>query len=446
MGILYSLCKFLSGISVLLLLSLNCPAGHDTDGLVRHFNQKAVPVETSDDIDELIRLAGNRKLVLLGESSHGTTEFYQWRAEITKRLIAEEGFSFVAVEGDWAAIYGLNEYVRGDPGTPSSARRVLRDFERWPQWMWANRDIEDLAEWMRDFNKERPYEKRVGFYGMDVYGQWDAMEELIKYVRRYMPEHSKEIEEYLQCFESYDRNEWIYARAVAESVHPSCKGGLERIVYLLNESSSSLKKADRKKYFRARQNAYVVKNAEDFYRLAVLDNTLSWNSRANHMWETVKRLYNYHGSDAKAVVWAHNTHVGDASATNMQFHNMVNIGLLSRREFGHEQVFITGFGTYTGSLNAGASWGADMEIMDIPEGVAGSYEEIFSRLDHDRFLIIFDDEDASHPILNQFRGHRAIGVVYDPSGDSGNYVPTILPRRYDAFIFIKNTGPLKPLR
>jgi erythromycin esterase len=428
------------------LLSVAAFAQTDTEELVRYFDPKIVPITNGSSLDALIDEVGLRRLVLLGEASHGTSEFYQLRAEITKRLISEKQFSFVAVEGDWASIYRLNKYVKGSPEAPSSARQVLRGFNRWPEWMWGNKDIEELAEWMREHNNNLPENKKVGFYGMDVYGQWEAMDDLLEYTSKNLPEHHKEINSNLQCFARYNRDEWAYARAVVGSGQPSCEEGLNDVVALLREVSSQLRETDKAKFLRAKQNAIVVKNAEDFFRLAIQDNVASWNSRATHMWESVKRLLDEYGKDSKAIVWAHNTHVGDADATTMRFQEMVNIGYLSRRELGRDQVFITGFGTNTGRVNAGRSWGTAMQIMPVPMGIEGSYEHIFAQLRHEQFYLVFDEEDRNHPVLSQFRGHRAIGVIYDPRQEKGNYVPTILPQRYDAFIFIQKTGPLKPVK
>ncbi|TVR72150.1 MAG: erythromycin esterase family protein [Marinilabiliales bacterium] len=427
------------------LLSGSAPDS-GADGLIEYFSRKAVPVQDAGDLDGIIELAGGRKLVLLGEASHGTSEFYSWRADITRRLIKEKGFSFVAVEGDWASIYRLNEYVKGRQGAPSSARRVLRRFDRWPEWMWGNTDIEELAEWLRQYNDQLPEEDKVGFYGMDVYGQWEAMDDLLRYSEKNLSEHHDVISQSMQCFAAYDRDEWVYARAVVGRGHRSCEDDLRNVAGLLTELAQKVDDENIDEFRRAKQNAYVVKNAEDFFRLAVTDNTSSWNSRATHMWETVKRLLSWYGEDARGVVWAHNTHVGDARATVMRYQNMVNIGMLSRQELGHDNVFINGFGTYTGRVNAGSSWGSDMQRMTVPRGMEGSYEYIFGHVDYEQFYLVFDEEDRSKPELNEFRGHRAIGVVYNPRHETGNYVPTILPERYDSFIFIRETSPLSPVR
>ncbi len=433
-------------ITISQLLFCNISPGSDTEELLEYFSQKAIPLKDAGDLDELIELAGSRRLVLLGEASHGTTEFYKWRAEITRRLINEKGFSFVAVEGDWSSIYRLNEYVKESPGAHSSAREVLRGFNRWPEWMWGNKDIEDLAEWMRDYNSNLPNNEKVGFYGMDVYGQWEAMDDLLEYAGTFMPDHYDEIKRKLQCFANYDRDEWVYARAVVGRGHPSCEKELNDVIEIFKNVSSELNEIDHEKFFRAKQNARVVKNAEDFFRLAVTDNSASWNSRAIHMWETVSRLLKKYNNNSRAIVWAHNTHVGDSYATTMRFQDMVNIGYLSRQELGNEQVFITGFGTYSGIVNAGSSWGSQMQRMHVPEGIAGSYESIFGQMEHEQFYLLFDEQDRSHAKINEFRGHRAIGVVYNPKQESGNYVPTILPKRYDSFIFIRETNSLQPVR
>ena len=441
-GFIYlSFCVF-----TLFVIPVSACEGRETPELIDYFNDRAVPLNEGPDLDEMIRKAGSRRLVLLGEASHGTAEFYQWRSEITRRLITEKGGSFVAVEGDWASIYRLNTYVKGQPGAPSSARRVLQGFDRWPEWMWANNEIRELAEWMRNYNEDLPDDKKVGFYGMDVYGQWEAMDDLINYAVEFLPEYHNDISRNLQCFANYDRDEWVYARAVASRGHPSCEKELQEVVDLLYELSPDLKEKDPQKFFRAKQNARVVKNAEDFFRLAITDNTASWNSRATHMWETIQRLLNEYGNNSRAIVWAHNTHVGDADATYMRYQGRVNIGQLSRKELGRDQVFIAGFGTGTGRVSAGSHWGARMERMQVPEGIEGSYEDIFSKLNYDQFYLVFDEEDRKHPLLSQFIGHRAIGVVYDPGQESLNYVPTILPQRYDAFIFIRKTGSLQPVR
>ncbi len=445
---IYMNIRYVSGIIFILLpLTLlsfcNSSELPEKEELIIYFNEKASPLNDKSDLDELVELAGGRKLVLLGEATHGTSDFYSWRAAISKRLIEEKGFSFIAVEGDFASIYRLNKYVKDLPGAAGSAREVVREFDRWPQWMWANEDVVKLAEWMREYNSNLSSGERVGFYGMDVYGQWQAMEDLDTYAARYMPSYHGRIEDKLMCFAAHS-DEFEYARSVARGGR-SCREELEGVVELLRSNSVRLREQDERAYFRAKQNAIVVKNAEEFYRLAVIDNNESWNSRAKHMWYTVQHIMDYRSPDGKGVVWAHNTHIGDSRATPMHTEGRVNIGYLSRDDKGIENVLSVGFGTYTGRVNAGTNWGSRMNIMEIPRGMEGSYENILGSVDMEQFYLIFDEEDRQHELLKDFRGHRAIGVVYSPAHESGNYVPTVLPERYDAFIFIRETEELKPV-
>lgn len=416
----------------------------EADNLYDWFSPKAIELNSGGDLDALINLASSRPLVLLGEASHGTAEFYAWRAEISKRLIMEHGFSFIAVEGDWASIYRLNKYVKHKKGAPASALEAMQQFSRWPEWMWGNTIVAELIEWMHAYNAERDAAERVGFYGMDVYGQWEAMDDLLAYAELYMPEHYETILEKTNCFAFFDRDHWAYARATAQQNY-SCQNELESLVLLLAELAKKLETKDEITYFRAKQNALVLQNAEAYFRLAMQQSNDAWNSRAEHMWLSVKRLFEHYGSSSKGIVWAHNTHVGDANATRMGRQGMVNIGKLSRAEWGKEQVFITGFGTYNGSVNAGSKWESPMQIMTIPNAIPGSLEAVFSQFPHPDFLLVFDEADRKQAFLQEYIHHRAIGVVYNPRNETGNYVPSLLTRRYDAFIFIRHSHALNPV-
>lgn len=415
------------------------------DNLTDYFASKATPFNTADDLDPIVQSAGNRKLVLLGEASHGTHEYYHWRSELSKKLIQEHGFGFIVVEGDWASIYRLNKYVKGLDSASASALDVLRTFDRWPQWMWANTDVAHLAEWLREYNAGRPLNEMVGFYGMDVYGQWEAMEDLLEYTREHLPHRHDEISRNLNCFAGFGSDEWQYARAVAAG-QAACSENLERVVEILRNYETKLAGNDPKGYFRAKQNALVMKNAESFYRLAVGSSAESWNSRVDHMWLTVQRLLQFHGDDAKGIVWAHNTHVGDSRATTMALHNQYNIGSLSRAELGEQQVYIIGFGTRTGTVNAGSQWGAAMQVMRVPEAQPGSLDHYLGMIKYPQFFMRFQDADRQHPLLAEPLGHRVIGVTYNPRREAGNYVPTLPAWRYDALIFFQQTRALNPVK
>jgi len=436
---------FISLVFVLLSAGLACSAnqGNTTvsEQLKTHFEPKAKPIKEAADLDELIEAASGRRLAMLGEASHGTQEFYAWRAKITKRLITEHDFSFIAVEGDWASLYRLNKYVKHFENAPASAIEAMAQFNRWPEWMWGNTEVAQLIEWLREFNSGKQPDEMVGFYGMDVYGQWEAMDDLLEYAGFYIPEHYDAIASKVQCFAHFDRDQWMYARATAR-MNYSCEQEMKELVELLASLRDHLEKDDKNAYFRAKQNALVVKNAEDYFRLAVKDNNDSWNSRADHMWLSIKRLLDTYGPESKGIVWAHNTHVGDASATSMHQYGMHNIGFTSRKEMGQDQVFIVGFGTYSGKVNAGHQWGEPMRIMDVPKAMRGSLEYALSKFEAPDFMLVFDNNDREESFLQNQIGHRAIGVVYNPRNEAGNYVPSLFTKRYDAFIFIRETTAL----
>ena len=430
----------------LITLLAGCLNGQETQNvdLSEYISGRAIDLKTGDDLDQLIESAGSKKLVMLGESTHGTSDYYFWRSEISKRLIAEKGFSFIVVEGDWASIYRLNKYVKALPGSEMTARDVVKTFNRWPEWMWANEEIVELAEWLRAYNDRLPLEQKVGFYGLDVYGQWDAMQKLIDYAETELPDDYEIIKANLECFLAYGYDEWQYARAVTQSGN-SCEPQLYDVVNILKANAEELQSADKNKYFNAKQNALVVKNAEEYYRLAVRNGTDSWNSRVYHMNNTITRLLDYYGDGSKGIVWAHNTHIGDAGATSMLQQNMVNIGHIKRNELGRENVFLVGFSTHSGKVMAGSQWGSQRQVMDIPSAQLNSIEDLFNIADKDFYYLIFSGDDRRIDDLMQMRGHRAIGVVFNPLFESRNYVPTILPERYDAFVFFRETKALTPV-
>jgi erythromycin esterase len=288
-------------------------------------------LEKSIDLNPLFKQIGKAKVqyVLLGEASHGTSEFYSWRSEITKRLIKDRGFSFIAVEDDWPDCYNVNRYVKGMPNSDQSAYDVLYSFNRWPTWMWANREIVSLVEWLREYNKKLSEEQKVGFYGLDVYSLWESMEAVIRYLKRINPEAVKTSIEAFRCFEPFGKSVEDYARATA-FVPQSCEDEVIDMLIDLHDKAKQYKSdglGRREEYFNAEQNAIVAKNAELYYRKMMQGGTVTWNIRDTHMMDTLIRLMEFHGKDtAKSIVWAHNTHVGDARYTDMVDAKMVNIG------------------------------------------------------------------------------------------------------------------------
>jgi erythromycin esterase len=411
--------------------------------LADELRERVYVLREPEDLDPLLERIGDAHCVLLGEASHGTSEYYTWRSRISQRLIREKGFSFIAVEGDWPDCYEVNRYVKGYRTSGTRAREVLKAFDRWPTWMWANEEITELAEWLRRHNEGLSEEERVGFYGLDVYSLWESMGAVIKYLERVDPEAVEAARHAYKCFEPYGEDVREYARATA-LVPTSCE---DEVVEMLSELRHRVPehREDPEARFDAEQNALVAKDAEAYYRAMVGGGAESWNVRDGHMAETLERLMQFHGHDAKSIVWEHNTHIGDARFTDMARDGMVNVGQLVREERGDEDVLLVGFGSHRGSVIAARKWGAPMERMAVPPARKGSWEEILYRTGGEDKLLVFaeaEDEDA----LLKPRAHRAIGVVYDPTRERyGNYVPTVLPHRYDAFVYIDETQALRPL-
>ncbi len=415
----------------------------DTRELANKLASLTQPLENEDDLDPLLERIGDARYVLLGEASHGTSEFYRWRMRISQRLMEEKDFSFICVEGDWPDCYRVNRYIKSYPDSGDSALDVLQAFERWPTWMWANWEVVALAEWMRRFNEQRQTERKVGFFGLDVYSLWESLDAITQYLKENEPEAVEMARKAYNCFEPFSEDPQEYARAVA-FVPETCQ---DEVVELLQNIRNRMPefKHDHESKFSLEQNALVVQDAERYYRAMIAGGANSWNVRDYHMAETLDRLMEHHGDDAKAIVWAHNTHVGDARATDMSEVGMVNIGELARRRHRPDGVVLVGFGSYEGSVIAGQEWDAPMEAMDVPQGRQGSWERVFHEAKPKNQLLIMNDVADNERFLD-LRGHRAIGVVYDPEFEAyGNYVPTVLPRRYDAFLFFDQAEALHPL-
>jgi len=402
---------------------------------------RAVSLESADDLDALLESIGERPHVLLGEASHGTSEYYTWRTEISRRLITEKGFRFIAIEGDWTNAYEVNRYVKDLPGAAESAGEALDAFTRWPEWMWNNEEILELVVWLREHNDSLDPDERVGFYGIDLYTPFDSIRALASTVGEVDEELAGRLEESLLCFSQHGDGQ-RYAQMLSMGASP-CGESMVRAYEMLKDSEESLREAGDKVYLVAKQNLRVAKNAERHYR-GMLDPRIdSWNARADHFFETYDRLIRTHGNDARGIVWAHNTHIGDARQTAMSLQGQVNIGQRARERYGADNVFAVGFGTYAGTVIAGASWEAPMQEMQVPPAPPESIEGLLQSLELGTFYFIADGDMEPEDFWFRPQPHRAIGVVYNPMRENpGNYVPTILPRRYDAFIFIPRTTAL----
>jgi len=392
-------------------------------------------------LEPLVRDIANRRIVMLGEASHGTHEYYTWRTAISKKLIREKDFRFIAVEGDWPDCYLINRYVKGYRDAGTDIIKVLKSFDRWPTWMWANWEVAALAEWLREFNSSLPIEQRVGFYGLDVYSLWDSMKAMINYLDKEDKQAAQSVRKAIYCFEPFNEDEHQYAR-YSLNEH-NCR---EEVIALLKEIrlKAQYLDGDREAGFNTEQNALIAVNAERYYRSMIGFDNASWNIRDRHMMETLERLLQFHGPSSKGIVWEHNTHIGDARATDMARAGMVNIGHLAREKYGIENVYLAGFGCYEGTVMAGEAWGAPMKEMEVPAAREGSIEYLLHKDPGGNCYLLFSEEH-SKLFQSQIR-HRAIGVVYNPARErTGNYVPSVLSKRYDALIYLDQTKALHPL-
>ncbi|MCU7550270.1 erythromycin esterase family protein [Chitinophagaceae bacterium LB-8] len=414
----------------------------DEQQAVQFIKERSIEINQMVDLDVLIESIGNKRIVMLGEATHGTHEYYTWRSYISIQLIERKGFNFIAVEGDWPDCYRINRYIKGKAGT--SALEILKTFDRWPTWMWANWEIAALTEWLNNYNKSLQYNQRIGFYGLDVYSLWDSLHAVREYLQKVDPQALTKAEEAFLCFEPYKNDEGTSYAYASKMVPDLCQ---EEVVGLLQEIRRKLPQydSDEEVVFSTEQNALIAVNAEKYYRAMINGGPQSWNVRDSHMEETLERLLDFHGPDSKAIVWEHNTHIGDSRATDMTDEGMYNIGELARTRYPEKDVALVGFGSYEGTVIAGSSWGAPMKKMDLPEARDGSWEYLLHLAD-DSNKLLFMEDFRDTPFFDQRIGHRAVGVVYRPHYESyGNYVPTILPQRYDAFIYIDKSSALHPL-
>jgi len=400
-------------------------------------------LRNSRDLNPLIERIGDAHAVLLGEASHGTHEYYTWRTAMTKRLIEEKGFNFIAVEGDWPDCYKINRYIKGLDDQDKTAAQVLHSFDRWPTWMWANWEVVALITWLKARNDTLPLSERTGFYGLDVYSLWESMYNIVNYLEKEDPVAAALARKAIECFEPYGEDEQRYAREQYFS-SASCREPLIRLLTQIKKKAFSYDH-DPEAALNAAQNVHIAVNAEAYYTNMASFNNNTWNMRDSHMMETLQRLFEFYGSQAKAVIWEHNTHIGDARYTDMKNEGLFNVGQLVREDRGNNDVVLVGFGSYQGTVIAGQGWNAEMEVMRVPEAKEGSFEAQLHLESAEDKLLIFNRNGAAEN-SGQSVPHRAIGVVYHSAQEKrGNYVPTIVNLRYDAFLYLDKTRAVHPL-
>ena len=405
----------------------------------------ALPFETDTDLTPLLEAIGDAKIVLLGEASHGTSEFYTVRAKLSKLLIEQKGFSAIAVEGDWPSSQHVNRYIKGYGKEKKTAHDVLKAFNRWPTWMWANEEIAEFIYWLKVHNNNQVMEHKVGFYGIDMYSLWESIEEIIRYLTESNPTgvDLELAQKAFSCFEPFNGLPEHYAISTAHFPQV-CIDEVSNLLASIRSHKDHYKDAQETN-LNVKVNALVAKNAEEYYRTMLEDNARSWNIRDKHMVEAIHEVRNHYGEDAKIIVWEHNTHIGDARATTMPEDGMLNVGQLLREQLSAEDVYAVGFGTHRGTVIAADKWGVPFEQIAVPPARQHSWEDLLHNAGAFDKLFIFNEENRKH--FASWIGHRAVGVVYNPEFEAyGNYVPSQISNRYDAFIFIDQTQALKPLK
>jgi erythromycin esterase-like protein len=405
------------------------------------------------DFDYLQRNIGPARLVLIGEASHGTHEFYRIRAELTKRLIRDAGFNAVAVEADWPDAYRVNRFVKGT-SDDADASEALGDFRRFPQWMWRNADVLDFVGWLRSYNDSLPdTSARVGFYGLDLYSMHASMRAVLNFLAAVDEKAAQRARERYSCFDHFGDDPQSYGYAVELGLSRSCEDdAVQQLIDMHRSAAQYTQRDGRLAYddtFFAEQNALLVRNAERYYR-SMFDNRISsWNIRDRHMEEMLGNLLRYldskHRSQSRVVVWAHNSHLGDARATEMGASGEVNLGQLVRERWS-AQSFHLGFTTYSGTVTAAKEWGDEAERMTVRPALGDSYENLFHRVGVQRFLLMLNNESEAVEGLMFSRLERAIGVIYRPRSERlSHYFHASLPQQFDAVIHMDRTRAVEPM-
>jgi erythromycin esterase-like protein len=404
------------------------------------------------DYDGLLQRIGDARIVLLGEASHGTHEFYRERVRITQRLVTELGFAVVAVEGDWPDAHRVCRYVQGARGD-DNAEEALRGFRRFPSWMWRNADVLDLVGWLRSHNDRlRRGARRVGFHGLDVYSLSASMEAVLTYLEEHDPPAAVRARARYECLKPFTAESAAYGRTVLFGVSEPCRRGvLAQLVELRRRAADYVRldgEAAEDAQFHAEMNATVVADAEEYYRTMFSDRAGSWNLRDRHMADTLDHLLAHLDRDAgttRAVVWAHNSHIGDARATEMTHRGELNLGQLLRERHGSD-VFNVGFTTYTGTVTAAAEWGQPAERKRVRPALPESYEALLHRTGIPAFVVCPVPGGRADAGLREPRLERAIGVVYRPQTErESHWFAAGLSRQFDAVVHVDETQAVEPL-
>jgi len=418
--------------------------------ILQHLREQATPLHGHpEDFDPLLQRLAGKTLILLGESSHGTHEFYAGRAEITQRLILEQGLAAVAVEADWPAAYRVNRYVRG-LGRDRSAQEALSDFRRFPLWMWRNAETVAFVEWLRAHNQDRPFEQQTGFYGLDLYSLYESIAQVLAYLEPRDPQAAAAARERYACLDHLeDPQRYGYAASLGE--RPACEDeAAAQLEALRSRAAEHLRRNGilaEEEHFHAQQNARVVENAERYYRHIFLHESNTWNLRDAHMSDTLNALQQHlsrgTGDTARVAVWEHNTHIGDARATDMHARGDYNLGQRVREHHG-EACALVGFTTAEGTVFAASQWDGLAVEKTIRPPLIDSYEALFHRTGLKAFYLPLDD--GAGEVLRAPRLERAIGVIYRPDSErASHYFRCHLSDQFDAVLHYDRSRAVEPV-
>jgi protein-L-isoaspartate(D-aspartate) O-methyltransferase len=397
------------------------------------------------DLQPLLDRIGDARLVLIGEASHGTSEFYRIRAEITKALIERKNFDFVAVEADWPDAYRIHEFVtHKDREEPHE----WEAFARFPTWMWRNQEVLDFIHWLRDFNLQRPAPvRRVGFYGLDLYSMYTSVNCVLNYLDRVDPQAAAVARVRYGCLTPWEGDPATYGRATLTGQYRSCERDVVRMLQDLCQRRVAASVQDGDDLFDAQLNARLVADAEQYYRIMYYGSDESWNHRDTHMFDTLRLLLGRYGGGARAVVWEHNSHLGNAAATQFGKHGQINVGQLCRQAFGKD-VYAIGQGTDHGTVAAASDWEGAMEIKQVRPALPDSYERLMHLAEMDAFFLPLTRSRNQQltSALAQRRLERAIGVIYHPESERmSHYFDASLPNQFDEWIWFDETSAVHPL-
>jgi erythromycin esterase-like protein len=415
----------------------------ETAAIVRASCEPLPSPDDAENFGAFFDRFADAKVILLGEATHGTSQFYRARAMITRRLIEKHGFNIVAVEADWPDAARIDRHVRHKAHEPSPKEA----FARFPTWMWRNVEMHDFVEWLRAHNEKLPAHARTRFCGLDIYSLGTSITAVLSYLDRVDPQEAKTARRRYGCLTPWQDEPARYGRAALYLDKSPCEDGVLAELRALLDKRLEYVRSDGESFFDATQNARVVRAAEHYYRLMYRSSTESWNLRDRHMFDTLVRLLDARGDDAKAVVWAHNSHIGNAAATAMGWQGEFNIGEFCRAAFGDSAVLI-GFGTDRGTVAAASDWGWPMEIMTVIPARLDSYERVFRLALVERSLTDWRSGAKSElrDALSKPRLERAIGVVYRPDTELlSHYFEAILSDQFDAYVWFAETSAVTPL-